>query len=161
MPFVPEVFDLRPYPDGTWELRETVRYVGRDETWELEEGMKSDLASVPAALRWLMNTYGRYTRAALLHDKLWSEHRAGRLASRRDADGLFRRVMREDGVPFLQRWLMWAAVRIGDLFEGGMSGKEWAAFAALMVPGAIVGLVSLPPLVVRGLIRLPSWLAGL
>src|SRR5262249_39141958 len=55
--------------------------------------------------------YGRYTKAAILHDHLCDEARANRF-DRDDADGLFRRAMRELGVSFLRRWLMWGAVSL-------------------------------------------------
>lgn len=42
--------------------------------------------------------------AAIVHDLLWREYaRTGRI-SYHDADGMFRRAMRELDVPFLRRW---------------------------------------------------------
>jgi hypothetical protein len=63
---------------------------------------------------WLLPRYGRYTKAAILHDHLWGEE-VPRTISRRDADGIFRQAMRQLEVPFLRRWIMWAAVRWGAL----------------------------------------------
>lgn len=154
MPFLRSPVQLEVRGDGRFTLVQGVIYQGRRDCYRIPAGFVTDLASVPQALQWLVDDHGTYTRAAILHDYLWGEHRAGRLVSRRDADGLFRRVMREEGTPLLQRWLMWAAVRIGDGFEGGATVREWAAFAVLLIPGAVVALVTVPLLAVRAL----SWL---
>jgi hypothetical protein len=50
----------------------------------------------------------------VLHDYLW---RSVSGVSYKDADGIFRRAMAELKVPFLRRWLMWAAVRLRSLFK--------------------------------------------
>jgi hypothetical protein len=44
--------------------------------------------------------YGRYTKAAIVHDHLWREE-VPRSISRIEADGIFRQAMRELDVPFL------------------------------------------------------------
>ncbi|CAN5747023.1 hypothetical protein BH24ACT4_BH24ACT4_17900 [soil metagenome] len=102
-----QAVDLRVIGDTEWELLEPLTYEGRHETFTIPAGSRTDLASVPAPFTWLVPTYGRYTKSAILHDFLW---RTGAVP-RADADGIFRRSMRELGVPILRRWLMWAAVR--------------------------------------------------
>jgi Protein of unknown function (DUF1353) len=47
---------------------------------------------------------------------------AGRI-SRIDADGIFRQSMRELGVPFLRRWIMWAAGRIRSVADVRALGR--------------------------------------
>jgi hypothetical protein len=60
--------------------------------------------------------------------------------SRIDADGIFRQAMRELGVPFLRRWIMWAAVRLGALTNPAGRKKWWteawrvALIAAIALP---------------------------
>jgi hypothetical protein len=101
--------------DGTrWRLTEPLTYVGRDERFVVDAGFSTDFASVPQVFTWLIPRYGRYTKAAILHDYLWGECRQHRFHWA-DADGILRRVMRELGVPFLRRWLMWAAVRLASI----------------------------------------------
>ena len=94
---------------GTGRSR-SLTYRGKEE-FVVPTGMRTDFASVPPRVRWFLPRYGRYTKAAILHDYLW-RHR-GRRRDRRGQpprrDGLFRRVMRELDVPFLRRWIMWAA----------------------------------------------------
>jgi hypothetical protein len=88
---------------------------------------KTDLASVPSMLWWLIASYGNHTRAALLHDALYVDEGKPPVA-RRTADKLFLTALREPGPrkagPF-RHWLMWTAVsafgtmrhRLGYLFS--------------------------------------------
>ena len=101
--------NVREVDDDTWELLEQLVYVGSRETFTVPKGFQTDFASVPRAFVWLLPRYGRYTKASILHDYLCEEAKAGRF-NRDDADGIFRRAMRELGVSFLRRWIMWAAV---------------------------------------------------
>jgi hypothetical protein len=58
-------------------------------------GFRTDLATVPRVVTWLIPRFGVYTLAAILHDWLCTEGiRSGAVTSR-EADGIFRRVMRE------------------------------------------------------------------
>jgi hypothetical protein len=71
----------------------------------------TDLASIPPFMRWFVNTYGAHTLAAILHDQLIGKPaNSGALGSDTLADHFFREMMRCAGVPWLQRWIMWAAV---------------------------------------------------
>src|SRR4029077_4904758 len=89
---------------------------------------------------------------------------AGRI-SRIDADGIFRQAMRELGVPFLRRWIMWAAVRLGALTPpaGGKRGVPEAWRVALVAgvalpivaPAAAVIVITLP---VFYLVELLVWI---
>ena len=127
---------VRELNDTEWELVEPLTYTGNSEQFVVPPGYRTDFASVPRILTWLLPRYGRYTKAAILHDFLCDEARAGRL-QRSDADGMFRRAMRELGVSFLKRWLMWAAVRAGSVGEAG-----WKQLAHPSV-GSLVALVVL------------------
>jgi len=164
--------------------RQTVRYVGRDASWLVPAGMTTDLASVPGWLRGVVDSWGAYTLAAILHDYLCCiasgevmsyNREAGRVygheatlgtdddgmrrrprgagslpewVSRRDADGLFRRVLREAGVPLPQRTLMWVAVRLATAYSGGCTWREAGATAAVLPLGLVVTVLAVP-----------SWLA--
>jgi hypothetical protein len=62
-----------------------------------------------------------------------------------DADGIFRRAMRELEVPFLHRWVMWAAVRWGALVKpGGRDGWGDEAALVLLVTALAFPLVAVP-----------------
>jgi Protein of unknown function (DUF1353) len=100
-----------------WELQEPLCYRGQRDEWTVPAGFCTDFASVPRVVTWLIPRYGRYTKAAIVHDFLCGvEVPLGRM-SRADADGVFRRALRELGVAFLRRWLMWAAVRLDAALE--------------------------------------------
>lgn len=113
MPFKGDVVVRRINPT-TWRLVEPLPYKGKWEVFTVPAGFKTDFASVPRILTWLVPTYGRYTKSAILHDYLWRR----RVVSRSDADAIFRRTMRELRVPFVRRWMMWAAVRAGSGLQG-------------------------------------------
>jgi hypothetical protein len=124
---------------------------GRDEPFVVPAGFETDFASVPRAFTWLIPRYGRYTKAAILHDWLSQRAAAGEIAWV-DVDGIFRRTMRELRVPLLRRWLMWAAVRLRSVAKYAPSSL-WtqgagplAALVALTIFG--VAFLVLPAVVV-------------
>ena len=61
-------------------------------------GFKTDLASVPRFLWGKYPPFGSYTRAAIIHDYLYSTRYFGK-DSRKLADKIFREVMKLDKVP--------------------------------------------------------------
>jgi hypothetical protein len=136
MPFTDDDVVVKQTSDEQWELVDPLIYEGNRDAFLVQAGFSTDLASVPRPVVWLLPRYGRYTKAAILHDYLCHEARAG-LFNRYDADGIFRRAMRELSVSFVRRWMMWAAVRLG-------SGK------GLVSPGLgqllLVLLIALPSL---------------
>lgn len=102
-------------------LEDDLCYEGKDEAWTVPAGFETDFATVPRVIQWLIPTYGKYTLAAILHDyfcvelgRAYKEEREPFITSS-NTDGVFRRVMRELGVPFAQRWLIWTGVRWGAL----------------------------------------------
>lgn len=92
-----------------WVLTEPLVYHGNFDQWEIPSGFKTDFASVPRAFWSLLPPWGRYKKAAVVHDWLYAGHG---VASRREADAIFIRMMRELGVSLWRRWTMWAAVRL-------------------------------------------------
>lgn len=100
-----------------WTLTANLVYDGEWDTFVVPTGFVTDFATVPRIVQWLVPTYGKYTLAAVLHDWLCTVGIETKAISSTDADGIFRRVMRELDVPWLQRWLMWAGVRWGSVFN--------------------------------------------
>jgi len=147
MPFLTGEVALRQVSDEQWELLEPLVYKGREETFTVATGFRTDLASVPHLFTWLVPRYGRYTRAAVLHDLLCREAHAG-LFSRHDADGIFRRTMRELGVGFLRRWLMWVAVRFGSGWRGFWEGGTLSGLGTLLLGLACLAFFAVPLAVV-------------
>jgi hypothetical protein len=118
MPFSPnaEVI-VKQLDNENWEVRTSLRYTGIQDSFEVPIGQGTDFASVPRPFVWFLPRYGSYTMAAILHDYLWRERASKGEMDWIDADGLFRRAMRELKVPFLRRWIMWTAVRWAALFK--------------------------------------------
>ena len=144
-----------------WELLRILEYKGNRDHYEVPEGLETDFASVPRVFVWFLPRYGRYTKAAILHDYLWREAVPTGELTLAEADGIFRRAMWELGVPFLRRWMMWGAVRIGALVKpGGRKGwlrDSWRVIPLLLLALPIVGppaLVILVALAVFYLVEL-------
>jgi hypothetical protein len=157
--------DVRQLDDKFWVTLEPLVYQGETQRFVVPKGQRTDFASVPRPFVWFLPRYGRYTKAAVLHDYLWSEAVPAGLLSRADADGIFRRAMRELKVPFLRRWIMWAAVRWGALAKAD-GRRRWLADSwrvllytvlalPIVAPAAVVILLTLP---VFALVELLVWL---
>ena len=143
MPFEAGSLTVRRVDANTWSVVDPLVYRGRDERFVVPAGFRTDFATVPRLVVWLVPRFGAYTLAAILHDWLCSDGiRSGAVTSR-EADGIFRRVMRESGVPVLRRWLMWAGVRWGAL-TSELRRPGWL-FSA---PGVIAISLLAAPLVV-------------
>jgi hypothetical protein len=156
VPFDPPVAVLRTEGADGWTLAEPLAYVGRRDRFVVPAGFGTDLATVPRPVLWLVPAAGRYTLAAVLHDWLCTVGIATGAVTSRDADGLFRRAMREAGVPVLLRWLMWAGVRWGALVDDDpLRRRGWLLSApAVLAISLLAAPLVLPPslLVVPGLL---------
>ncbi|HEX2241097.1 MAG TPA: DUF1353 domain-containing protein [Actinomycetota bacterium] len=141
MTFVPEsvrIQEAGPKDEYRWLVTEPLEWSGifHGSQRELcvpasvDEPFETDLASVPRSLTWLFPRYGKYTKAAVLHDYLCQSFKKPETGSRSllplrdrsDADDVFRHVMAELNVPVLRRLLMWTAV-------------SWATLLTSLVPG--------------------------
>jgi hypothetical protein len=132
--------DVREVDDKHWRVLKAFEYEAKHERYTVPVGEPTDFASVPRALVWFIPTYGRYTKAAILHDHLCRLAREGTLISRRDADGVFRQAMRVLDVAFLRRWIIWAAVRWGAIVTSE-GRRGWLKDAWLVI---LITLLVLP-----------------
>ncbi len=148
MPFEPGTIVVRGIDANTWALVDDLVYWGSWERFVVPAGFRTDFATVPRVVTWLVPRFGSYTLAAILHDWLITDGlRAGAVTSRQ-ADGIFRRVMRESGVPVLRRWLMWTGVRWGALTdELRRSGWLFSAPGVLAI-SLLAAPVVVPPAIV-------------
>ena len=145
MPFEDESVTVRRVDDSTWCVVEPLVYHGRDQTFVVRRGFETDFATVPRAVIWLIPRFGRYTLPAILHDWLVTEGLDQRAVSSRDADGIFRRAMRELGVPVVRRWLMWTGVRWGALVNPRRR-RGWVLSApAVLAVSVLAAPVVVPP----------------
>ena len=143
---------VREVDDLSWELVTELVYRGNRDEFRVPVGYRTDFASIPVIFRWLLPKHGRYTKAAVVHDYL-VEHSRATDFTRCDADGIFRRMMGELGVPILKRWIMWAAVRLGGMW----TDRDFCHVVGVF----LITLLSIP-IVVGGLLTLPflvlSWM---
>jgi len=162
--------DVQQVNEQDWKTLRALVYHASAVEFEVPVHSGTDFASVPRVFVWFIPRYGRYTKAAILHDYLCRVEVPARRISRIDADGIFRQAMRELGVPFLRRWIMWAAVRLGALTDSAGRENWWkeawrvALIAGLALPvvGPAAALIMITLLVfyaVEFLAWLPLWAA--
>lgn len=131
-----------------WRLLEPLVFEGEREFFVMREGFTTDFASIPRAVRWLFDTAGTNSEPGVLHDALWRESkRTDGVTSRVDpwdADGLFRRALRESGATALTRALMWIAVRAVAVASGrfGRNGPPLPVKVGQVTAMATVGVAS-------------------
>ncbi|WP_040790222.1 DUF1353 domain-containing protein [Nocardia paucivorans] len=136
-----------------WRLVQPLHYQGADREFTVPVGFRTDFASVPRPVTWLVPRYGVYTKAAILHDYLL---KSGEVSTA-DADGIFRRALRECDVSVPRRRMMWAAVRFNSRLEGATAGD-----VVSFVITAVLSLLFLAiPVVVITVFLLLFWLVEL
>lgn len=138
--------------NNKWELVHDLVYRGNDDFFLVRTGFTTDFASVPKIVSWLVPRYGRFTKAAVLHDYL-VEDPDGLGISRCDADGLFRKTLKELGVGYVRRRLMWAGVR----WAGGVSECGWGELLLVLLI-TVLALPLVVPLAVVSVSLLVFWL---
>jgi Protein of unknown function (DUF1353) len=112
-----------------WRLDEPLKYeigaLGSGAVILVPAGFQTDAASIPRLLQGVLPAWGRWSRAAIVHDYLCRAIDGGQrlgiknwgiLTSRRQADDVFREAMIVSGVPRALAWIMWLAVRAADRF---------------------------------------------
>jgi hypothetical protein len=153
-----------------WRLARPLVWTGsQGDTFTVPVGFRTDFATVPRVLRSVVEPYGAYTRAAVLHDYLLSTLGNDPLkygvppVTSQEADAIFRKVMHELGVGYAKRWSMWAAVRWGALFNADRAyGRRFAADLPKILPISLLAVPFLAPAAVGNLIsltlaRLVTW----
>lgn len=91
-----------------WRLIQPLIYEGEFDTFTVPAGTWTDLASIPRILWIVLPPIGAHNKAAVLHDRLYRTQPV----SRKDADGIFRRILKESYVGFKARWAMYLGVRL-------------------------------------------------
>jgi hypothetical protein len=97
---------------NTWVIEGGAMYMTRELRVEVPDHFTTDFASIPWIFRWWQTGFtGPQRTAAYFHDYMYS---GTNQYTRKLADDTFRDVMQLIGRGprrFLQRWLMWAALR--------------------------------------------------
>ena len=103
------------YFDDAPEAGEAGRFI------DVPLGFTTDFASIPRLFWTILPPAGQYGKAAVIHDWLYFSGRDGEgdPVTRAYADGVFLRAMKELGVPWHRRTVMYLAVRT-------FAGPLWA-----------------------------------
>lgn len=101
---------LEPISNGKAVLLEDYIYSINGYDITIFKGFVTDGASVPHSLQWLYNPFGRYIKAAVVHDFLYSCYNNTGI-NRTLADKIFRYIMQETGVDNRTVRRFYAAVR--------------------------------------------------
>lgn len=101
---------LEPISNGKAVLLEDYVYSINGYDITIFKGFVTDGASVPHSLQWLYNPFGRYIKAAVVHDFLYSCYNNTGI-NRTLADKIFRYIMQETGVDNRTVRRFYAAVR--------------------------------------------------
>lgn len=83
------------------------RLPGGKDIIKVPVGFKTDFASVPRAMRWLITGQDDTRKPAVVHDYLYRR----RIGARDWADWVFLVAMKDEGVSRWKRWTCYAAVR--------------------------------------------------
>lgn len=129
-----------------WRLLDPLVFEGSRDFFVIRAGFRTDFASIPRPVRWLFDTTGTNSEPGVLHDAVWRESRrtgGQRRVDPWDADGLFRRALRESGATALTRGLMWIAVRAAAIAGGrlGSSGPPLPVKVGQVTGMATAGVV--------------------
>ena len=86
----------------TWKL-------SNNKTISVPVGFTTDLASVPRGFRWLITGHSHTRKPAVVHDYLYAKG----YTTRKEADLLFRKGMRDTNTPAWKREAAYLGVRVG------------------------------------------------
>ena len=96
-------------------VEDYTRYI-KDFPITIPKGFRTDGASIPLVLRPFFERYGKNTEAAVIHDYLYSKFNDTGI-NRELADKIFLFILKENGVSWRVRNMMYKAVRMfGEVF---------------------------------------------
>ncbi len=104
---------VQSIPNGYWVLEQDLIYL--DSHYGLitaEKGFETDLASISKFIRNIVDPSEPYIKEpAIIHDWIYRGHEAKRF-SRKDADKIFYRGVRANGIGWIKAEIMYLAVRL-------------------------------------------------
>lgn len=112
--------------ENRWEVKERFNYnidtAESSEAVEVPVGFITDFASIPRILWTLLPPWGKYGKAAVIHDYMYTEHKRSSFSAdgvesfvqleRKQADDIFLQAMTVLGVNWITRNAMYYAVRV-------------------------------------------------
>lgn len=140
-----------------YKLLKEVSYKDNDVEFVVPTDYVTDFASVPRATAWMIPSSGSWNPAAIIHDYLISDVLEKQHAIKSNhVDQIFYNAMKELGVPWYRRTIMYGGVRLGALFNKRRRGGWWKT--AHRVLGCLV--LSLPLLPAALAVQLTIWVAA-
>jgi hypothetical protein len=107
---------VSPYNSIKWQLEEPFAYytniTGKRAHIMVPRGFITDFASTPRFVWSIYPTIGNYSKAAVLHDYLYKEHKDSYFNDRKTCDLIFREAMEVSGVDWLTRNIFYWLVRM-------------------------------------------------
>src|SRR5439155_6892819 len=128
-----------------WDLEVPLKYTPprdpkRDPPVDVKLPFRTDFASIPWIFTWLFPRYGRYTKAAIVHDYL-CRTQPDKFAS----DRTIRLAMKDLRVRWATRSLIWSAVSLETMFAVAFLRRTWLSVVtvvALAVGGVLLALLT-------------------
>lgn len=111
----PSELDVRVMEGGDYMLLRPFVFTHGNVEIMVPKYFRTDFASIPRGMRWLVTGHNKTRKPAVIHDFLY---RNG-IGTRKDADLVFRTGMRGEGIPAWKRNLCYRAVRL----FGGLSWR--------------------------------------
>jgi len=102
--------------EGCWLVEEELSAFWSDMPFKVHTGFKTDLASIPRALRSLIPQVGKHIQAAIFHDLIYRTKGHWGL-SRLQADEMLLAGMVYSGVGWAKRYAIYWGVRAGGGFS--------------------------------------------
>lgn len=163
MTFVSKSIAVEALPDSDvlWRLLREVVYRDGSEVYRVPEGYVTDFASIPRATSWLYPRTGAYSAAAIIHDWLITDLLPTGAITSTHVDYVFREAMKELGVPFARRWVMWAGVRLGAIGNPVRRPGSLKTFPLVLLVLLASAPVVLPPSLVVQTMTTILWLVSL
>lgn len=107
---------LKPVNNGKCILEADYIYSINGFLITVPKGFITDGASIPKSLQWIYDPYGKYIKAAVIHDYLYSKYNDTGI-NRTLADKIFDFIMKETGVNGKTRRKFYVAVKyFGKIF---------------------------------------------
>lgn len=103
--------ELKDLKNSKFELISDYNYIIENRKIKVPKGFVTDFASVPRILYVFILPYGKHSSASLIHDWLYSKE-CNIKTTRKEADRIFLKILKEDSVNIFKRRSMYFAVRL-------------------------------------------------
>ena len=110
--------------NNRWRLLESIGFEDVKNDYLVPAGFITDFASIPRTVRVMFKYDTIYSRASVIHDYLY-KYKDIDITKRKDADLLFLKIMKKDGVGLIKRHIIYRSVRMfGFLFYKPVGKKH-------------------------------------